>query len=45
MEISQRNSLYLKHPKMSFFFFYEIGEQEGRTGPAWGLVTVGWGRR
>jgi hypothetical protein len=22
---------------MSFFFFYKIGEQEGQTGPAWGV--------
>jgi hypothetical protein len=21
--------------KMSFLFFYKIGEQEGRTGPVW----------
>jgi hypothetical protein len=31
---------------MSFFFFYKIGEQEGQTGPAWGvrwLVPVGEG--
>jgi hypothetical protein len=39
---------YLKQAKMSFFFSsYEIGEQEGRTGPAWkggGLLPVGVGR-
>jgi hypothetical protein len=39
MEMSQGNSLhsYLKQEKMPFFFsffFYEIREQEGRTGPA-----------
>jgi hypothetical protein len=26
---------------MFFFFFYEIREQEGRTGLAWGEVSVG----
>jgi hypothetical protein len=46
MEISQGNSLcsylYLKQTKMSFFsfifsfFFYNIGEEEGRTGPVVG---------
>jgi hypothetical protein len=38
MEVPQENSLcsYLKQAKMSLFFFYEIEEQEGRTGPAWG---------
>jgi hypothetical protein len=43
MEMSQGNSLcnYLKQTKMSFFFFYKIGEQEGRTGPAWGVGTSG----
>jgi hypothetical protein len=29
---------YLKQGKMSIFFFYKIGEKEGRTSPAWG----GW---
>jgi hypothetical protein len=36
-------AIYLKQTKMSFFsfclfsfFFYKIGEQEGRTGPAQG---------
>jgi hypothetical protein len=44
MEVLQGNSLcsYLKQAKMSFFssffFLYKIGEQEIRTGPAWG----GW---
>jgi hypothetical protein len=38
MEVPQGNSLYsyLKQPKMSFFFFYKIREQEDETGPAWG---------
>jgi hypothetical protein len=36
MEMSQGNSLcsYLKQTRMSFFFIYKIGEQEGRAGPA-----------
>jgi hypothetical protein len=54
MEMSQGNLLcsylYLKQAKISIsfsFFFYKIGEQEGRTG--WGrLVLVGrerwWGK-
>jgi hypothetical protein len=43
MEVSQWNSLcnYLKQIKMSFF---NIGEQEGKTGPIWKLVPVGRGR-
>jgi hypothetical protein len=42
MEMSQGNSLYryLKQTKMSFF---KNREQEGKTGHAWGLVTVGGG--
>jgi hypothetical protein len=46
MEMSQGNSLYsyLQQTKMSFFFFYKIREQEGRRGPAWGLVPVADGR-
>jgi hypothetical protein len=28
-----------------FFFLLQIGEQEFRTGPVWGLVTLGVGRR
>jgi hypothetical protein len=38
MEMSQGNSLYiyLKQTKMSFFFFYKIGGQEDRPGPARG---------
>jgi hypothetical protein len=47
MEMSQGNPLYryLKQTKMSFFFFfYKTREQEGRTGPVWGLVPVGVGR-
>jgi hypothetical protein len=38
---------HLKQAKISFFlfsfFFYKIGEEEGGTGPAWGLVPVGNG--
>jgi hypothetical protein len=44
MEVPQGNFLcsYLKQAKMSFFFFYKIGEQEGGTGPAgWGERSVG----
>jgi hypothetical protein len=38
MEVPQGNlSSYLKQEKMSFFFFNKIREQEGRTGPAWGV--------
>jgi hypothetical protein len=36
----------LKQAKMSFFlffFFYKIGEQEGKTGGGRVLVPVGWG--
>jgi hypothetical protein len=47
MEGPQGNSLcsYLKQARMSFFFFYKIGEQEGKTGPAGGgrLVPVSAG--
>jgi hypothetical protein len=33
---------YLKQTKMAFFFsFYKSGEQEGRTGPLWGVGTSG----
>jgi hypothetical protein len=47
MEMSQRNFLcsYLKQANMSFFSFYKIGEQEGRTGPPWGVGTSKAGRR
>jgi hypothetical protein len=33
--MSQENTLnrYVKQTEMSFFFFYKIGQQEGRTGP------------
>jgi hypothetical protein len=43
MEMSQRNSLCscLKQTKcVTFFFFYKIGEQEGRIGPPGGLFPV-----
>jgi hypothetical protein len=42
MEMSQWNSLYsyLKQTKMPFF---KNGEQEGKIGPVWGLVSVGGG--
>jgi hypothetical protein len=41
--MSQRNSLgsYLKQTKISYFFFYKIREQEGRTGPVWEVGTSG----
>jgi hypothetical protein len=44
--MSQGNSLcsYFKQ-NCHFFFFYKTGEQEGRTGPAWGIGTSGRGRR
>jgi hypothetical protein len=50
MEVSQGNSLcsYLKQAKMSFLFpfLYKLGEQEGKTSPAWGEVdTSGRGMR
>jgi hypothetical protein len=37
MEMSQGNPLYsyLTQTKMSFFFFYKIGEKEGRIDPVW----------
>jgi hypothetical protein len=43
MEMSQGNSLYsyLKQTNTSFFFFYEIREQEDRTGPVWGAGSSG----
>jgi hypothetical protein len=46
MEMSQGNSLYsyLKHTKMSFFFFYKIREMKGKTCPVWGVVPVGGGK-
>jgi hypothetical protein len=28
---------------MTYFFIYRTREQEGGTGPAWGLVPVGGG--
>jgi hypothetical protein len=39
MEMSQRYAWYsfLKETKMSFFYFYKTGEQEGRTGSAYGI--------
>jgi hypothetical protein len=41
METSQGNSLcsYLKQTKS--FFFFKIGEQEGKTGPVCGVDTIG----
>jgi hypothetical protein len=38
MEMSQGYFMCvsLKQTKMSFFFLYKIGKQEGRTGPSWG---------
>jgi hypothetical protein len=40
MEMSQRNSLqsYFQQAKLPFI---KNGEQEGKTGPIWGLVPVG----
>jgi hypothetical protein len=39
MEMSQGNSLcsYHKQTKMSLFFFYKIGEEEGKRSPVWGV--------
>jgi hypothetical protein len=35
-----------KKQKCHFSFFYKIGEQDGKTGPAWaGGVPMGGGRR
>jgi hypothetical protein len=34
---------YLKQTKMSFFFFYKMGEQERRIGPVWEGGTSGRG--
>jgi hypothetical protein len=31
----------LNKKKMSLFFFYKIREQEGGTGPVWGIGTSG----
>jgi hypothetical protein len=47
MKVSQGNSLcsYLKQAKMSFFSFQKIREQEGGSGPAFGIGTSGRGRR
>jgi hypothetical protein len=43
MEVPQGNFLnsYPKQVKMSFFFFYKIRQQEGRTGSVWG-VGASW---
>jgi hypothetical protein len=43
VEVSQGNSLcsYLKQTKMSFFFFYKIGAQEGGTGELFGTSGRG----
>jgi hypothetical protein len=43
--MSQENFLwsYLYQTKMSFYFFHKIRDQEGRTGPVWGVVTSGSG--
>jgi hypothetical protein len=37
----------LKQAKMSFLFpfFYKIGEQEGGTGPTWGVDNNGGGEK
>jgi hypothetical protein len=47
MEMSQRNSLcsYLKQTKISFFFFYKTGEQEGGTDPISGICSSEEGSR
>jgi hypothetical protein len=48
MEMSQGNSLYLKHAKMSFFsfFFHKIRQRERGTVPAQKGVWYQWkGRR
>jgi hypothetical protein len=43
MEMSQGNSLcsYFKQTKIVIFFFYKIREQEGETGPVWGVGISG----
>jgi hypothetical protein len=43
MGMSQGNTpySYLKQTKMSFFFFYKIGEQKGGIGPVRGVGTSG----
>jgi hypothetical protein len=41
MEMSQGNSLYSYLKQKIHFVFYRNGEQEGRTGSAWGIGTCG----
>jgi hypothetical protein len=47
MEMSQGKSFVaILNKNVIFFFFYKIGEQEGRIGPAWGWSWYQWeGRR
>jgi hypothetical protein len=47
MEMSKENSCVsiLNKHKYHFFFFYKIREQEDRTVPASGTISVGGGRR
>jgi hypothetical protein len=44
MEMSQRNSLY-SYLKQTEIPFFKNREQEGKTGPVWGLAPMGEGRR
>jgi hypothetical protein len=39
MEMSQGNTLCSYRKQKCHFFFYKIGEQEGRTGSVWGAGT------
>jgi hypothetical protein len=41
MEMSQGNQYIAILNKNVIFFFYIKGEQEGRTGPVWGVGTSG----
>jgi hypothetical protein len=43
MEMSQGNSLYSYLKQKCHFLKNEIGEQEGRIGPVWGIGISGRG--
>jgi hypothetical protein len=47
MEMLQGKSLcsYLKQAKMSIYFIYKTREQEGGTGPVWGVGTSRRGKK